>query len=615
MISLDPWVQSLRTDPSHTLRRSRPGASDVARRYSVAPAPNVRRRAPLPSGTDDDATTSKRKNSDTTAVLKSARRRHSGKEPTIEPPGKCSNICCDYLSRNLAQSYSKTMSMLRMDHRVHPQEATQLRNQISRAQVEYESYQKEILRLNRVLAACPPPGRLSTVSVNVRPQFCMHACCDSSLRPPRGSTEMLRLRRITQHLQFRSRELLQYLNAKRCLLSPIRRLPPELLHMVFAFVVSIDRTTPFVSISLAAIRLAHVCSFWRTLALNTSELWATINIRHAKPQHRLAQLEFYSSQTACALSVGCTLPSRKLLTKINRLSYRWWDLILTIADDDFELLNVVRHKIPLLRSLDIHNRSHRDGAQTSDTFQDAPSLQYVTLTADSGHIWPFSYILPWQQIVWLILNPISLSVFSECLRNCPKLLYFEACLVARPGEVVPEMAELRSPLHKLVLTGSACQQVVIAHSFPNMLSLSVDMDGLHPDFFAFLLRSSRLEMLALRAWPEITTADLLALLLATPSLRIVHFRDFHWAAVTPRFDLPLITPAQDDPFEPVEPRSLAELVSMGGITGVEDAALLANIRTRMEHSPSFDPYCVEIGRLQIENVPFSPEWELDYLVF
>ncbi|KAJ7031587.1 hypothetical protein C8F04DRAFT_694176 [Mycena alexandri] len=548
-------------------------------------------------------------------------RHEGGTQATIEPPGKCSNICCDSLSRNLAQSYSKTMTMLRMNHRVHPQEATQLRNQISRAQAEYESCQKEILRLNRILAACPPPDRLtSTVSANVPSKSCIRACCNPSLRPPRGSTEMLRLRRTTQHLRFRSRELLQYLNAKRCLLSPIRRLPPELLHMVFEFVVSFNRreTTSFVSVSVAAVRLAHVCSFWRTLALDTSELWSTIYLRDAwqtKPQHRLAQLEFYSSQAKASttLSVCCKQPSRKLLTKINRLSHRWFELILTIADDDFELLNVVRQKIPLLESLDIHNGSHRDGAQTSDTFEDAPSLQCVVLTVSSGHVWPFSYILPWQQIIWLTLDPISLSVFSECLRNCPKLLYFNACLVARPGEVVPQMAELRSPLRKLVLKGSACQQVVIAHSFPHMLSLSIDINGLHPDFFAFLARSSRLEMLALRAWPDITTADLLALLLATPSLRIIHFRDSHWAAVTPRFDLPLITPAQDDPFGPVEPQSLAEVISTGGIRGVEDAELLATIRTRMGHLPSFDPCCVEIARLQIANVPFDPEEELDYL--
>jgi hypothetical protein len=173
------------------------------------------------------------------------------------------------------------------------------------------------------------------------------------------------------------------------------------------------------------------------------------------------------------------------------------------------------------------------------------------------------------------------------------------------------MAELRSPLHKLVLQGFRCQEVVVAHSFPRLLSLSIDIHSLHPDFFAFLSRSSRLEMLAVRAWSSVTTADTVALLLATPSLRILHFRDSHTAMVTYKFHTFFVPPTPDDPFDPVEPQSLADL-NVEKCFAMDDFRVLAWIRWRMEHFPWVDPNGIEKARLQIEGVPFDPEAELDY---
>jgi len=37
------------------------------------------------------------------------------------------------------------------------------------------------------------------------------------------------------------------------------------------------------------------------------------------------------------------------------------------------------------------------------------------------------------------------------------------------------------------------------------------------------------------------------------------------------------------------------------------------IKARMERDPSFDPYGIEKARMEIQNAPFDPEAELDYL--
>ncbi|KAJ6588437.1 hypothetical protein B0H19DRAFT_880577, partial [Mycena capillaripes] len=85
------------------------------------------------------------------------------------------------------------------------------------------------------------------------------------------------LQHIIRQLQLKSREISQYLNTRRSLLAPIRRLPPELFGIVFSFVVIPDpydpSTEPASRTAGSAVRLAHVCSYWRTIVLNTSRLW------------------------------------------------------------------------------------------------------------------------------------------------------------------------------------------------------------------------------------------------------------------------------------------------------------------------------------------------------
>ncbi|KAJ7326270.1 hypothetical protein DFH08DRAFT_335794 [Mycena albidolilacea] len=503
--------------------------------------------------------------------------------------------------------------------------------QIKRTKARHASYQKEISRLKRILAACPPPGQsvLSTREGKRTFRACKHACCDPSLCPPRASTEMLRLRRIIQQLQIRSREILQDLSL---LLPPIRRLPPELLQMVFSFAVPDRFQLPLATrLTISAIQLAHVCSYWRTVALDTSRLWTNIFI---PPRHQssIALLEFYSSHAKTSpLTVHFHRSlARPILRKLlAHMSHRWHDVYLTVENSAFGALEVVRRKVPLLKSLSIYNESERDGTQTNDVFESAPALRRVVLTTSVGHVWPFSFVLPWEQLTSLTLVPISLSVFAECIQNCPHLLYFCASILPRPGEAAQQLAMAEphhgrghgTALRKLVVLGAGCQDVLLAHTFPRLRSLSIVLGGpLHPDFPAFLARAPRLEMLAVRGCDPgaASTTDLLVLLLAAPALRILHFRDWHTAVVTPRFDTPLGAPApavdDADPCDAVEPQSLAEL-GVERCAAFDEVELRRLIEMRGERNPYFDPYGIERARLLIEGVPFDAEAELDYLAY
>ncbi|KAJ6591167.1 hypothetical protein DFH09DRAFT_975531 [Mycena vulgaris] len=604
------WIQSLRAESSPTLRAS--NASDKARLSRSFSLPNVDRRVSAPPVYPDDRDP-RRKRQDAAVPHSPTSSRNRRSDTALDLPTKCPNLCCKSLSSGDSfQSGPKTIARLLLDYHYHvdPEEAARIRQEISRAESQDASYEKEIIRLKRLLAACPPPDhKLPVVWPCKTPKLCIHACCDTSTLPPRASTEMLRLRRIVQHLEHRRQSIRRYLHAKRCFLSPIRRLPPELLQTVFSFTVLRDQLDLSFAAAVSPVRLAHVCSYWRAIALDTSKLWFSILLPFGGIPS-IDHLKFYAAHSKTRLLTirCCRWPSPRLLSELVRISHRWRDITLKVGNHTLKELDDVPPQMPMLKSLYIHNTSAGD-MDTHNAFHDAPSLRRVVLTTREGeYIWPSSFVLPWYHITSLTLASISLSVFSEGIMSCPQLLYFHAGVIPWPDEVIHPMSQLRSPLRKLVLQGRRCGEILGAHTFPNLLSLTIDC--WFPETLAFLSGSSHLEMLAVRSCNLTPTVALVALLPATPSLRIMHFNELLTAMVTPRFYTPLLPPAPDDPFLPLEPQSLPALGIEGCIT-FDEAALLAVIHARC---PSFDPHGIEKARLEVKGVPFDPEAELAYLL-
>ncbi|KAF7293974.1 F-box domain-containing protein [Mycena kentingensis (nom. inval.)] len=74
----------------------------------------------------------------------------------------------------------------------------------------------------------------------------------------------------------RRRRVAGTIDAHTALLSPVRRLPPELLQEIFVACLSEDNTT--MTASQAPLLLTRICSSWRNLAQATPRLWSTIHI-------------------------------------------------------------------------------------------------------------------------------------------------------------------------------------------------------------------------------------------------------------------------------------------------------------------------------------------------
>jgi hypothetical protein len=68
----------------------------------------------------------------------------------------------------------------------------------------------------------------------------------------------------------------------RSLLSPIRRVPQEILAYIFEFA-CVNRAEMGVKMSSVPAQISQVCATWRDLARSTPKLWSSLNISPASP--------------------------------------------------------------------------------------------------------------------------------------------------------------------------------------------------------------------------------------------------------------------------------------------------------------------------------------------
>ncbi|KAJ7587150.1 hypothetical protein C8J56DRAFT_828037, partial [Mycena floridula] len=101
----------------------------------------------------------------------------------------------------------------------------------------------------------------------------------------RCSDEVSRLRAIIEKVERHQNKVQNELSIHKSFIAPIRRLPPELLALVFSFFCSIDfwdkpldkkKSRASGSIFREPFILATVCSHWRSIVVSTPSIWSTI---------------------------------------------------------------------------------------------------------------------------------------------------------------------------------------------------------------------------------------------------------------------------------------------------------------------------------------------------
>ncbi|KAF5343445.1 hypothetical protein D9758_011808 [Tetrapyrgos nigripes] len=225
-------------------------------------------------------------------------------------------------------------------------------------------------------------------------------------------SRIISLRNEQQELLFR---IAQY----RSLLSPIRRIPPEILGRIFGFCCERSRIA-WDYIDCPVVKLSQVCTGWRELARTTSSLWACIDIDVNHPEQdidltvsRVKTHLTMSRQSPLHLSLGVNSDEgvdaelcRPVVECLGKHSERWQTLILDVPRDVLldPSFSSVRHNLPMLTHLDLWppDGFHVTPTHTAtvEVFSSAPMLRSLKLGSINYSLDPGTtdVEIPWNQL-------------------------------------------------------------------------------------------------------------------------------------------------------------------------------------------------------------------------
>lgn len=240
-------------------------------------------------------------------------------------------------------------------------------------------------------------------------------------------------------------ELSQIISSHRALLSPARRLPPELVKEIFLFCLPEQRKAAMSS-SEAPVLLGRICSAWRHISLTTPQLWSSIHI--VVPNHRdktrrraqgvqtwLAQAGLLPLSISIIDSNGPEDQNRDATLLVKCLipfSRRWNQIDLRLPQSAFEAIaTILPEEIPLLESISIQSSLVVRSSVTRGKMRilQGPLLRSVSFRHFLAD--PRMLVVNWYQLTDLHLEAgdpwaselrISTRTALDILALCPKLV-------------------------------------------------------------------------------------------------------------------------------------------------------------------------------------------------
>lgn len=397
------------------------------------------------------------------------------------------------------------------------------------------------------------------------------------------SAEIERIDHTIAKLRHKRRKLRTSVDEHRALISPIRRLPSDIIREIFIACIPADQNATM-SAQEAPLLLGRICSAWRTISLSTPRLWSSIHIvepgrdsstgiyegclRMAKTWlGRSGGLPLSISLRGSPLSVPSTY-----FDTIVSFSQRWKHISLSGCSR----MRLSRAQVPMLKSIQILDYALWDEPRVAETqdFLGGVCLESAVIGTDIN---PMELPLPWSQLTSLILTRInrrraalssstSLSILSECsnLRLCslaltsgadetatvpssvelPFLSSLKVSISSRgsfqPEDlldrlVVPQLSEFvfsafqitedatPFPFPTLISTASKLQSVDIEAMFFKGDSLTNFLRRLPPSVQSLCLRQSILGVFP----PSVVDQDILLLLSPGPDMLLPKLETIH----------------------------------------------------------------------------------------
>ncbi|KAJ6592319.1 hypothetical protein DFH09DRAFT_1415389 [Mycena vulgaris] len=299
-------------------------------------------------------------------------------------------------------------------------------------------------------------------------------------------------------------------------LSPLRRIPPELLSLVFAFARPADSDA-----DPAPWTVSHVSRRWRTIAVSQTALWASVVLDMDKDRtttpFRLETHLQRSGNMPLVISLvfrqdEYTERDAGLLDVVASYCARWETVRFVGRPLLYSKLARIRGQIPILRDLDVTlNLYDEDEDQPVDIFELAPNLRKATVNAGGWRA--ATIMLPFPQLQRYCAGDIWGS-HLDALRAASNLV---ECALQVYGLPLPSPTSTIVLPHLLRLSLST-SNILECLDTPNLEELYCSSQS---DHLSSLLerRPYRLQKLVLFYPASIT--DLAGILRASPTLTVL----------------------------------------------------------------------------------------------
>ncbi|KAF7319558.1 F-box domain-containing protein [Mycena chlorophos] len=338
------------------------------------------------------------------------------------------------------------------------------------------------------------------LSTNIAPTEAEHIFLRNLLEERQNRAEELKSRAETlrSELALVTREE-ENVNADICkattALSPIRRLPPEILCEIFTRAAKHHREE--YPTDLAPWYLGQICSHWRTVALSFSVLWAKIRVHEddklltASPELFQARIFSHLARSGSALlSVyfffyhDIPMAAQSVIALLVGRSTQWRKVSMSPLRQTnmfFYLLQPVKGRLPHLEQFSCEFYTRLSDNVDVDMFFDAPSLSKLSLSIHHDQL-----RFPWAIIQHCSLEG-SLDLSSLAEARLLVSLHLNTDCNEDDDELEPNQPFVQLPsLRRLRVAHTTALRFLIA---PNLERLSTCTRHLH-HLASFLQRSA-----------------------------------------------------------------------------------------------------------------------------
>ncbi|KAJ7508330.1 hypothetical protein B0H11DRAFT_1847791 [Mycena galericulata] len=342
------------------------------------------------------------------------------------------------------------------------------------------------------------------------------------------------LRATMDELIAKREKVVDHIQLHNAVLSPIRRVPPEIVCEIFTWMPESTRMMDDTPVKQPSWWLGHICRSWREIALADSRLWRSFTIFQspeyphevAYPQSMIQTQLLWSANSPLAIEFDWdqaeTFGNSPVLDTLLACSNRWGSIRVRCHCDTsrtiLDVLSGLKGQFSQLQTLEfIIDGDPEYPSQQWDIFSIAPRLSNVLLTNSVVGQYSPNFLIPWQQIT-RYRGVFSLARHLDIFQDSPNLVEcgigFDE-LNGVHGDVMVTLPHLGRLF--------AEKSVILSHLIiPPLAELFTE--GAVDPLLPFVHRSScRLTTLVLTSCSS--SEGLIPVLEASPSLQLLHFDD------------------------------------------------------------------------------------------